>query len=140
MVSFNGLQQYLYSVRNICMYEALKNIIKVTKEVGKYIIYQSGRIPSYSSGTIYEWHKRVNMHMMTLLALFEGNPQVTNVSDGGLWCFLLYVPEQTVGQTIGDMGRHGAHYDSTLIQLVNIGSNFSMFVKFKKLILKWSIR
>ena len=41
----------------------------------------------------------------------------TKASDMELWCFLWSAPEQTVPQTIdtGDLGRHCAHYDITVM-------------------------
>ena len=45
---------------------------------------------------------------------------LTNASDAKLWCFLLSAPEQTVESTnirdAGDLRRHRAHYDVTVMK------------------------
>ena len=42
---------------------------------------------------------------------------LTNASDAELWCSLWSAPEQLVEQTIGDLRRHCAHYDVTVMIL-----------------------
>ena len=39
----------------------------------------------------------------------------TKASDAELWCFLWSEPEQTVEQAAGDLRRHRAHYDVTVM-------------------------
>ena len=54
----------------------------------------------------------------TLLALYEGTPLVTGGFPSKrpvMLCFGVSAPEQTVKQTTGDLRRHHAHYDATVM-------------------------
>ena len=66
------------------------------------------------------WRHQIEKKKSALLAFVRGFTghwwiPLTKASDAELWCFIWSAPEQTIEYIVGDLRRHRAHYDVTVI-------------------------
>ena len=93
------------------------------------------QLANYSNVPLGPWWRHQMEKKFRVIALLWGKsigyrwiPR-TKVSDAELWCFLWSVPEPTVEQPMGDLGRHRTHCDVIVMahRYIPVANHWEMF-------------